>query len=152
MEIKIKAAQVLIKEEFLWETYTHFGVNNYEELKEKIEEKERIKKENLEKFKIKQESIKKEVKNINEKKVLISELDRSYLLQILELDKMKKHERTITLLLFSSIVDRSIEEIANFLELDKKYVSDVYKKDLLKIENKLKETDNNVKLIYKSKE
>lgn len=149
---KILNGQVLIKEEFLWETYTHFGVNNYEALKEKIEEKVRIKKENLEKFKIKQESIKKEVKNINEKKVLISELDRSYLLQILELDKMKKHERTITLLLFSPIVDRSIEEIADFLEIDKNYVSDVYKKDLLKIENKLKETDNNVKLIYKSKE
>ena len=164
---KILDGQVLIKDDILWETYTHFGVSNYDELKKKIDEKVKIKKENLEKFKAKQEETKKEVwgkinerpketkKEIKEetiKKININELDRSYILQILEIDKMKKHEKTITLLLFSPIVDRSINEIANFLEIDENYVLQVYKRDLLKIENYLKEVNNgNVKLIYSNK-
>ena len=144
---EILDGKLLVSESFIDEIAYEFGAKNYEDLKEKIAKKIKIKKSNM----IKDKSVvieKQENKENNE--VSINKINKDKLFSMLDVRNMSHRRYLITVLLFSGVVDKSIDEIADFLQMSSEYIKKVYLEDLLIVENELKK--ENIKLIYTKKD
>jgi len=139
---KILDGQIELNDSLLWETYSEFQVKDYNELKGKINKFIKNKKTNIIK-----EDIKQEVKVIN-----IESLNKEKLFELLDEKNITYKDYLITILLFSDITDRTIEEISDFLYISKSYVLKVYINDLEIIKNKFKKNNKTIKLIHKNEE
>ena len=85
-----------------------------------------------------------------EKIIKLEDIDKEELFKMLDYKNMNYMDSIITLLLFSDIVKCNIDEISKFLEINKYYITKIYREDLDKIKEKLKEKNKNTKLEYKN--
>ena len=153
---KVLEGKIMVRDSLLWEVYSEFHVKKYEELKQAINE--RIKRaENPDKKIIIVTNIeekKEEVKKPNEMDI-IKNIDNKLLFNLLGVDINNKLNYTILILLFGGINGKyySNEEVAKFLNVDKKYVDQVYKIAFEEIKRAILElSGDNVKSLLNKKE
>ena len=144
----ILEGKLLISESIIDEIAYEFGAQNYNDLKDKITKKIEIKKANMIKKEYKVVEEKQEIKETNE--ISINKINKDKLFSMLDVKNLSHRKYLVTVLLFSGVVDKSIDEIAEFLQMSKEYIKKVYIEDLLIIENELKK--ENIKLIYTKKD
>ena len=147
----ILEGKLLISETIIDEIAYEFGAQNYDDLKDKITKKIEIKKANMIKKEytvVEEKQEKQEIKETNE--ISINKINKEKLFSMLDVKNLSHRKYLVTVLLFSGVVDKSIDEIAEFLQMSKEYIKKVYIEDLLIIENELKK--DNIKLIYTKKD
>ena len=148
---KILNGQTKLPDNLLFETLEHFNVNSYEELKYKILLNINNIKENEKRLtnKIKQKTNEPLIEN---KILSIESIDENRIMEILNVKNMNYRDILITLMLFNKNINKSIDDIAEFLSINKSYVLKIYINDLDLIKENLLKENKNLILTHKNEE
>ena len=148
---KILNGQTKLPDNLLFETLEHFNVNSYEELKYKVLLNINNIKEN--KKRLTNKTKQKTNEPLIENKILsIESIDENRIMEILNVKNMNYRDILITLMLFNKNIDKSIDDIAEFLSINKSYVLKIYINDLDLIKENLLKENKNLILTHKNEE
>lgn len=155
----ILEGRLAVKDTIVDDIAYEFGAKNYRDLYNKTiekintaklnkKQKEKALQERKEKLEKKKEQGKQKLKNV----IIIDELPDEKVFNILNLKNMSYKDQIITLLLFSNVLNKTIDEISDFLMINKSYILKVYINDLEILKEELTKENNSIKLVHKNEE